>query len=78
MENAKNYKNPKFTYQKEIADLFHRSEHRYKQKEKVIFNKMEDLLDDEEIRIKITDLEEKAQSVIPNAINKTLTEVLGP
>lgn len=39
---------------------------------------MEDLLDDEEIRRKINELEEKAQSLIPDAINKTLTNVLGP
>ena len=38
-----------------------RDEHRFKTKENEIFEKMEDLLDDERIRQKISELEEKAK-----------------
>lgn len=46
-------KNPKFSYQKDIADHFMRDELRYKAREGKIFEKMEDLLDEEAIRQKI-------------------------
>ena len=43
-------KNPKFAYQKNISEHFHRDEHRYRTQEQKLFDRMEDLLDDERIR----------------------------
>ena len=61
-EKAKGTKarNPKFTYQKEIADHFLRDEQRFKTREAEIFEQMEDLLDDERIRGKVDKLEQDA------------------
>ena len=70
-------KHPKFAYQKDIAGHFHRDEHRYANKEKEIFDTMEDLLDDERIRKKIEELEERAKAKAAEVFQRKLTEVLG-
>ena len=49
--------NPKFNYQRHIANRFISNERKNRSHEKSIFDKMEDLLDDEEIRQKILKLE---------------------
>ena len=43
-------KNPKFQYQKDIMQHFLNDQKRYKQREVQLFEKMEDLLDEERIR----------------------------
>ena len=49
--------NPKFQYQRQIADHFLRDERRLKSRESDIFNQLEDLLDDEKVRQTIEQLE---------------------
>ena len=43
-------RNSKFVYKQDIDKHFHRDEHRFKNRETKIFEQMEDLLDDEEVR----------------------------
>jgi len=50
-------KNTKFEYQREIMEHFLRDEWRLHEREKKIFEQMEDLLDDERIRQKCDQLE---------------------
>lgn len=54
--------NPKFRYQRDIADHFLTGETRFKKREKILFEKMEDLLDEERIRKNTADIEEDDDS----------------
>ena len=69
-------KNPKFQYQRKIADLFLQDERRYKSKEQQIFDNMEDLLDDEKVRQTIEQLEE-AKRKSKMVMSRQLTSVVG-
>ena len=51
--------NSKFKYQRDIASHFLRDEQRFKNREQQLFEKMEDLLDDERIRQRIDVLEQQ-------------------
>ena len=67
----------KFDYQKKINKRVLRAEKRTKAKENRIFEKMEDLLDEESIRLKIEQLENKAKKQSALKLQQTMESALG-